>query len=214
MKKVELINKLKDIIFIVEMVLAVMILFGVLAGLISTILQIPLILAFTRDQFYTSFKNFLGNALLLVVGVELIRMLITHTTRATLELIIFVIARKLLIYTDSMLDIFLGTIALAIAFATIKYLLPGNKRNGRGNPAFSGAMRIRELEAQLGIMIPVDGDPTLSEFIQTLRHSDKPFFPGEKIDAGPVNLIVTEVTETGELQTVEVSDSNFIYAKK
>ncbi len=213
MKKVELINKLKDIIFIVEMILAVMILFGVLAGLISTILQIPLILAFTRDQFYTSFKDFLGNALLLVVGVELIRMLITHTTRATLELIVFVIARKLLIYTDSMMDIFLGTIALAIAFATIKYLLPGNSGPGRGKPTFSGAMRVRDLENRLGIEIPVDGDPTLADFIRSLRHSSKPFYAGEKIDAGPVNLIITGVTETGEIREVEVSDSNFIYTK-
>ena len=145
MKKVELINKLKELIFIVEMILAVMILFGVLAGLVSSVLQIPHILTTTREQFYNSFKNFLGNALLLIVGVELIRMLITHTTRATLELIIFVIARKLLIYTDSMMDIFLGTIALAIAFATIKYLLPTWDK-GSCNPIYPGSMKIRDIK--------------------------------------------------------------------
>ena len=124
MNKIMLINKLKDIIFIIEMILALVIFLGVLAGLASTILQIPGILTITRNQFYNSFREFLGNALLLVVGVELMRMLITHTTRATMELIVYVIARKLLIYTDSMTDIVLGTVALAIVFLTIRFLLP------------------------------------------------------------------------------------------
>lgn len=209
MKKVELINKLKELIFIVEMILAVMILFGVLAGLVSSVLQIPHILTTTREQFYNSFKNFLGNALLLIVGVELIRMLITHTTRATLELIIFVIARKLLIYTDSMMDIFLGTIALAIAFATIKYLLPTWDK-GSCNPIYPGSMKIRDIKSKLGVEIPVEGDQTLEEFIHKIRTSKEPLHSGEKIDAGPVNIILHRINSQGEIVDVEISDSNFV----
>lgn len=210
MKKVALINKLKDLIFIVEMILAVMILFGVLAGLVSSVLQIPAILTTTRDEFYTSFKNFLGNALLLVVGVELIRMLITHTTRATLELIVFVIARKLLIYTDSMVDIFLGTVALAIAFATIKYLLPVRKERDASVRLYPAWLKISEVNSHLGVDIPVDGEITLDQFIHSIRtHGDLPK-NGEKIHAGPVDITLSNVCEDGTILDVQITDSNFV----
>ena len=210
MSKIILINKLKTIIFIVELVLSLVLLLGVLAGLASTILQIPGILTITRDQFYNSFREFLGNALLLVVGVELMRMLITHTTRATMELIVYVIARKLLIYTDSMTDIVLGTVALAIVFLTIRFLLPAAKSVTRGAPPrFPGSISLEELGEKLSIDIPVNSGWTLHEFIQKIRKKPTPPVPGEKVDAGPVNLTICKVSENGTIEEVQISESNF-----
>ncbi len=209
MKKIRLINLLKNFIFIVEMVLAAMILFGVLAGLISTVLQLPHLLTITRDQFYDSFKLFLGNALLLIVGVELIRMLITHTTRATLELIVFVIARKLLIYTDTMTDIFLGTIALAFVFGTIKYLQP-TKSASAPTDRFPVWMKLKEISTKLGLDIPNVGEKTIEEFIKSVRVKKTLPVTGEKIDAGPVTLVLGHVSEDGAIHDVEITDSNFV----
>ena len=208
MSKIFLINKLKDIIFIIELILSLVIFLGVLAGLASTVLQIPGILTISRGQFYNSFREFLGNALLLVVGVELMRMLITHTTRATMELIVYVIARKLLIYTDTMTDIVLGTIALAIVFLTIRFLLPNAKT--KGNPTrFPGSMSLKELGRKLAIDIPVHNGQNLNEFIQGIRRSPAPPVPGEKVDAGPINITIRKVSDTGSIEEAEISDSNF-----
>lgn len=209
MNKIVLINKLKDIIFIIEMILALVIFLGVLAGLASTILQIPGILAITRNQFYNSFREFLGNALLLVVGVELMRMLITHTTRATMELIVYVIARKLLIYTDSMTDIVLGTVALAIVFVTIRFLLPAAKLPGKRPAYFPGSISLEDLGKKLAIDIPANTGQTLNEFIQKIRKNSTPPLPGEKVDAGPVNMTIHKVSRQGIIEEVEISDANF-----
>ncbi len=208
MTKILMINKLKDLIFLLEMVLSLVILLGVVAGLASTVLQIPVILTIARDQFYNSFKNFLGNALLLVVGVELMRMLITHTTRATMELIVYVIARKLLIYTDSMTDIVLGTVALAIVFLTIRFLLPAHKAPGKPR-IFSGSIDLKDLGRLLAIEIPVSPGQNLNEFIQHIRKSPIPPKVGEKVNAGPVNITIREVSESGEVESAEITDSNF-----
>lgn len=209
MNKIYLINKLKTIIFMVELILALVILLGVLAGLASTILQIPGILTITRDHFYNSFREFLGNALLLVVGVELMRMLITHTTRATMELIVYVIARKLLIYTDSMTDIVLGTIALAVVFLTIRFLLPAAKSARKGGLRFPGSISLEELGKKLSLEIPANSGLNLSEFIQTIRKSAVPPVPGEKIEAGPINLTICKTDANGTIEEVEISESNF-----
>ncbi|PKK40629.1 hypothetical protein ABB02_00078 [Clostridiaceae bacterium JG1575] len=207
MQKIKLINIIKDVIFVVEMILAVLILLGVAAGLISTLVQIPDILSSQRNDFYTSFKIFLGNALLLIVGVELIRMLITHTTRATLELIVFVIARKLLIYTDSMVDIFLGTVALAIAFATIRFLLP---KPATSSPSMPGRVPLKELQNRVGFEIPADEEMTLDKFIRRIRRTSGLPKAGEEIHAGPITLTIEEVNEDGTIGSASVKEANFV----
>ena len=49
-------------------------------------------------------------------------MIINHSTKAILELILFVIARKMLIYSNTMLDLVLGTLAISMVFFISKYL--------------------------------------------------------------------------------------------
>ncbi len=62
-------------------------------------------------------KVFLAHTLLLVVGLELSLMLISHTPGKVLEVVLYAIARKMLISSANMTDIlFGGVIALALVF--------------------------------------------------------------------------------------------------
>ena len=72
--------------------------------------------------------------LLLVIGVELIRTLVTHNLGAVLELLAFVIARKLLKPDLSALDILLSVSAFAILLGTRRYFLqlPPDEADERG----------------------------------------------------------------------------------
>lgn len=83
------------------------------------------ILVFEADvvNTYQVFQNFLGYALLLIVGIELIFMLLFHSPKAILELILFVIARKMLIYAQTMTDLVLGAVAILLLFITINFVV-------------------------------------------------------------------------------------------
>lgn len=109
---------------ILELVLAAFIAIGVLIGLIDVIKLIIEIFSADIELTYDIFKHFLSYILLLVVAVEFILMLLTHSIKTIGELIVFVIARKMLIYGSSMLDMVLGALAIACIFATLKYLTP------------------------------------------------------------------------------------------
>jgi hypothetical protein len=77
---------------------------------------------------YGLFQSFLGLALLLIVGAELIHMILYHSTEALLELVLFVIARKMLIYSTNVVDLVFGTIAIALVFFTMRFLVgPGGE---------------------------------------------------------------------------------------
>lgn len=59
----------------------------------------------------------------------MIIMLIRHTPGSVIEVLIFGIARKLLIHSDNMIDIVLGIVALAGLFGIKKYLFENKEGN-------------------------------------------------------------------------------------
>jgi hypothetical protein len=62
--------------------------------------------------------------LLLVIGIELVRTLVTHELRAILELLAFVVARKMLKPDLAFLDILLSVLAFVALLAANRFLLP------------------------------------------------------------------------------------------
>ncbi len=70
-----------------------------------------------------TFYELIYRMLLLVIGLELVRMLITHSLAAVLELLAFVIARKMLKPDLTAVDIILSVLAFVALLAGRKYLM-------------------------------------------------------------------------------------------
>ena len=70
----------------------------------------------------TSIEQVLSDILLLVVGIELALMLVRRTPEALIEVMFFVVARKMLIKADTFVDLIIGVAALAGLFAIRRYL--------------------------------------------------------------------------------------------
>lgn len=117
-------GKMNDAVHVIEIVIAVVIFIGIAVGLVDLVRYFMIILKTPPIEAYEIFHTFLGHCLLLLVGAELIDMIIHHSINSLLELILFVIARKMLIYSHSMSDLIYGTLAMAIIFMIIKFLIP------------------------------------------------------------------------------------------
>lgn len=70
-----------------------------------------------------TFYELIYRVLLLVIGLELVRMLVTHSLAAVLELLAFVIARKMLKPELTAVDIILSVAAFVALLAGRKYLM-------------------------------------------------------------------------------------------
>ena len=70
-----------------------------------------------------TFYDLIYRVLLLVIAVELIRTLVTHDLNAVLELLAFVVARKMLKPDLPTLDVFLGAAAFAGLLAARRFLI-------------------------------------------------------------------------------------------
>ncbi len=116
-------NVVEAVAYVLQMVIAVLVAIGLVIGIIDLTRYFASLYSVSTGQSYELFQNFLAYALLLIIGVELILLVLYRSTRQVLELILFVIARKMLIYSHTMLDLVLGTLALAFVFAIQRYLV-------------------------------------------------------------------------------------------
>ena len=102
-----------------ERALAVAILLAVIVFAVSSVS----VLAGMDWRQTETFYQMIYRVLILVIGIELIRTLVTHDLGAVLELIAFVIARKLLKPDLTALEILLSVMAFIALLAARHYLL-------------------------------------------------------------------------------------------
>jgi hypothetical protein len=77
---------------------------------------------------YSGLQPILQNMLLTAISGELGLLLLFHRTSAAVEVVIFVIARKMVSPTISALDLLLGAVALASLIVVRFYYLPGRPK--------------------------------------------------------------------------------------
>lgn len=120
LKKLE--KKIKNFILWIEVIMAIFILATVIVSCKDIVILIYKVFITDASSSYVVLQGLFVHILLLVVGLELALMLIGHTAGNVLEVILYAIARKMLISSSNSIDILLGVIALAIIFAVDKYL--------------------------------------------------------------------------------------------
>lgn len=118
-------NKLNELIYTIsrytEIALSAIMLVVIIVLIIPMIynfISIPL-LSIEASQF----TEFLGNILTLIIGVEFVKMLAKHTAENLLEVLMFAIARQMIVEHLNMIDTLIGIISIAIIFFIRKYLL-------------------------------------------------------------------------------------------
>lgn len=71
---------------------------------------------------YESFNTFLGHAFNLVIGVEFIKMLAKHTPGSAIEVLLFAIARQMVVSHTTPMENLIGIITIALIFVIRKFL--------------------------------------------------------------------------------------------
>ena len=116
-----------------ELILSIIILIIVFLGMmdLSRSVYQSYIVEFATPVEYSELNSFLAEGLLLVIGVELVVMLCLHVPGTLIEVLLFAIARKLILLpkTSGMIDLFLGILAIGIIFGIRKYLLNQEEKN-------------------------------------------------------------------------------------
>ena len=103
-----------------EIVMAVIILAAIVLG--AVLLMAGLAEDMRGGLAAFSVTDFLSKALMIIMGVEFIKMLMLHTPRAVTDVLLFAIARQLVVNHSSAVDTLLGVAAVALIFVIKKFL--------------------------------------------------------------------------------------------
>ena len=104
---------------ILEIAVAIIVLIGFIISVIPLVKDMPGLLDNSNN--YT-FHVFLEHAFNLVIGIEFIRMLIKHTPGSALDVLLFAIARHMVLDVTNGLELLMGVASIAGIFAIRKYL--------------------------------------------------------------------------------------------
>jgi hypothetical protein len=114
--------------------------FAILVGIIAFAFKSVVALISMDWSSTETFYELIYRVLLLVIGVELIRTLVTHDLTAVLELLAFVVARKMLKPELATIDILLGVGAFVGLLAARRFFLAplANERTRLGETSQAG----------------------------------------------------------------------------
>ncbi|MDU6065153.1 MAG: transporter associated domain-containing protein [Anaerococcus sp.] len=159
-------EKIEVAIKAVEIIICVSILFSLILSIpILVKYAISVIKASDFKQNYDLLNEFLKFALLLVVGIELIEMILTRSHEAILTLILFVIARKMLLYSVDLIDILVGSLSIGLIFVIIKFVVKDDSLMAKIDNTYSAAMTVKKIKQDYKLDIPQDMSNTLGGLV-------------------------------------------------
>lgn len=164
---------LKRFIVILEVIVALIIAVAVVMGMPDLFRYIFIIATESKSISYDTFGAFLKHVLILVVGLEMIMMIITHSHESILTLVLFVIARKMLVYADSMVDIFIGTVSIAIIFFVLKFFAGSDMLLAKYDNTFSAAIPLEKVRRDFGFNLPESDINTLGGLVYKISQDEK-----------------------------------------
>jgi len=107
----------------IEMVIALVLLVIVVIKIIEVTFDLT---GFPVGILTMEFAGILSITLNLVIGVEFTKMLIKHTPESVVDVLLFAIARQMVVYHERTLDLLIGVLAIGGLFAIKKVLLGVN----------------------------------------------------------------------------------------
>ncbi len=111
------------VIFVLLALLTAAIVLAVLLGVLDLVRYLPMIFGTSTADSYRVLRDFLGQILLLVIGLEIASALIKQKAPAFLNVMIYGVTMKVLLISTQVLDLLLGALALGVLFLVKRYLL-------------------------------------------------------------------------------------------
>ncbi len=143
-----------------ELIIAALLAGGIIIMTVQLILSFGNLMDFAK---YPNYDDLLTACLNLIIGVEMIRMLYLHTPMTVFEVLLFAIARQIIIDHSAPINTLVGVISIAVLFATRKFLFVSFDESER--MIFRSSQKVRYVNRILHTNIPYKNDETLHDLL-------------------------------------------------
>ena len=199
---------LNKIVYIFEILISVLLIIGILISVPDIVSYYGAILKSDSIVGYDQFKQFLDHVLLLVLAVEFVLLMTAHSDSTIIHLIMLVVARKMLIKSDNMVDILIGVVSITILFAVRKFLMTSSVMDsiftGSENN-FSASTVIEEINKLENYQINDRGYKTLGGLVSNLvKESGYELEMGTMVDDGEYIYEIIKIS-SNVIETISIS---------
>lgn len=184
-----------------EILMSLFILAGILIYSASLINDLVIgIINDARGTFTFDFHAFIGQIMQLIIGVEFVKMLSKHTPESTIEVLLFVVARKIIVDEPEFLDMAVGIISIGLLFLVRKYFT--QKTNPEGC-ILEADTKISEMNAILRTHCADGSCTTVNDLVRTEMERQKiPLAEGKEIIFNDIVFKIISM-KNGEIDAVE-----------
>lgn len=120
----------------------------------------------------TLFTDFLARAMTLAVGIELIKMFSKPSPNTVIEVLLFAIARQLVVNHPTVMEFLIGIVSVAILFAVRKYLF--TQFDASNSIVVRASQKVKIANVLARVAIPGEKHETMREFmLRRLEEEDK-----------------------------------------
>jgi hypothetical protein len=120
MKTSKSIYYISKVVNIFELAIAFLLLLVIAVNLAQMALNL---VAYESTILGLDFRTTLSLSFTLVIGLEFIKMLCKHTPESVIDVLLFTIARQMVMYHESTQDLFVGVAAITVLFLAKRYLM-------------------------------------------------------------------------------------------
>lgn len=175
-----------------ELILSAIVLCSIVitaVGLIKT-LWLAVVQYIQTGQSTLDFKLFLSLAIQLIIGVEFVKMLSNHSPASAIEVVLFVIAKRIIVDESTSFEMLLGVVALALLFVVRKFLLTTGSRLDEGY-LFKADTKVEEVAKVCKVHIPKNLGETLAEVVENeFARLDKTMREREKLVLEDASIMI------------------------
>lgn len=151
---------LKKVTEVLEFVISIILAIGIVLlcmRMIGAISNVP------NLELWPNYDDLLDTCFNLIIGVELIRMMYYHTPDTVFEVLLFAIARQIITDHSSIWGSLVGVTAIAVLFATRKYLFC--EFDISDAIIFRASAKVKSINSLLGLSIPHEPNETLMDVV-------------------------------------------------
>lgn len=150
---------LKQVAAILEYVIAFMLAIGIILLCLRMVCSLQYI---PNLNTYPNYDDLLEVCFNLIIGVELIRMMYSHSPSTVFEVLLFAIARHIIMDHTSIYSSLIGVCSIAVLFATRKFLF--SEFDIADETVFRASTKAKVVNKILSVNIPHEADDTLSMY--------------------------------------------------
>lgn len=165
-------DKMAKVASYIEIYLAAIIVVGLLVASLTVIHELRDMTVFVMGGKEVNFQSFLTHAIELIIGIEFVKMLAKHTPGSAMDVLLFAIARKLIVHDVTMIDSLIGVVAIALLFAVKKYLTSLDTHPNQEEFIFNGGTSLKEADKIAGVKLPHDLGNTLAGVVCNIANKE------------------------------------------